>query len=382
MSIQRISGFPIIIIALLLSFTQCKQEEANNSPEIIGPYVQNMTPSEVTLCWSVLEGTSQIKIGDSIVQNVNQYSNHKSTVNRLKPNTTYSYDVLNDGTEKGKGSFTTFPNAIQPFHFAVLGDTRTRHNIHQQIVNRIIDEDPLFVLNTGDLVSQGNNMSDWEHFFRINDSLIRNVPYYTVLGNHEQDSENYYDFFSLPGNESYYFFSVGDALFIILDMEGPDYYTPRYLQGENREAFWNNISREYFEKEKEWLENILELNNDAGFIFVLFHPTYYSIKKSRVADAERRRAYWGDIFERQNVTAVLNGHDHYYHHAVNAGTHYIVTGGGGAPLYATDSIQPETVTYKKIEHYIRIDVGLDKAIMKAIDINGELIEEIIVDKRQ
>jgi len=248
-------------------------------------------------------------------------------------------------------------------------------------VNRIIDEEPLFVVNVGDLVSRGNSMQDWEHFFRINKELIRHVPYYPVLGNHEQDSDHYYRFFSLPGNERYYFFSVGDALFIILDMEGPDVDAPVYLEGESREKFWTHISRAYFEEEKKWLENILNLNEDAGYIFVFSHPTFYSIKSSRVAGAELRRAFWGDIFERHRVTAVLNGHDHYYHHAEHGGTHYIVTAGGGAPLYDTDAIQPETVKYQKIEHYMRIDVGTQDATLRAIDIEGNLIEEIVVTRR-
>ena len=379
MKFSRITLTSFVLI-LVLSFTQCTRNNRDSSPEIIGPYLQNMSEDEVTICWSVKEGTTLVMNGDSIIQSVTQYNHHKSIITRLKPGTTYNYDVLNDG--KGKGTFTTFPDSIRPFHFVVLGDTRTRHDFHQKIVNRIIDEDPLFVVNTGDLVSRGNSMEDWEHFFRINDKLIRNVPYFTVLGNHEQDSENYYNFFSLPGNESYYFFSVGDALFIILDMEGPDYNTPEYLQRETREAFWTNISRKYFEEEKEWLENILTLNDDAGYIYVFFHPTFYSIKASRVRGAELRREFWGDIFERHGVTAVLNGHDHYYHHAEHGGTHYIVTAGGGAPLYDTDAIQPETVKYKKIEHFMRIDVGLEKATMKAIDINGNLIEEIVVDKRK
>ena len=379
MNSRQIAGFSLVLI---LGFAQCSQEIPDVSPEFIGPYLQSMSEGEVTICWSTLEGTTQIRAGDSIVQNVNQYSNHKSIITRLEPGTTYNYDVLNDGSDRGRGSFTTFPVGSVPFHFAVLGDTRTRHDFHQKIVNRIIDENPLFVVNTGDLVSRGNSMDDWEHFFRINDKLIRHVPYFPVLGNHEQDSENYYNFFSLPGNERYYFFSVGDALFVMLDMEGPNYRAPGFLKGENVDAFWMNIGRKYFEREKEWLENILTLNNDAGYIFVFFHPAFYSIKASRVADAELRREFWGDIFERHSVTAVLNGHDHYYHHAEHGGTHYIVTAGGGAPLYDTDAIQPETVNYKKIEHFMRIDVGPEKTTMKAVDINGNLIEEITVDRRR
>ena len=98
-------------------------------------------------------------------------------------------------------------------------------------------------------------------------------------------------------------------------------------------------------------------------------------------EAEERRAFWGDIFERHGVNAVLNGHDHYYHHAIHGGTHYVVTAGGGAPLYDTDAIQPETVKYKKIEHFMRVDVGLESTKMTAIDINGETIEEIITERR-
>ena len=374
-----------IISVLIATIIQCAQHKPSDLPEpsaFIGPYLQSMSDEEVTICWSTLEGVTGILGGDSIIQEVSQYRHHKSIITRLEPNTTYSYDVLNDGTSRGQGTFTTFPDTIQPFHFTVLGDTRTRHDFHQRIVNRMIQEDPLFVVNTGDLVSKGNSMDDWEHFFRINDSLTRNVPYFTVLGNHEQNSENYFNFFSLPGNESYYFFSVGNALLLVLDMEGPDYSAPVYLEGEKVDLFWTNISKKYFEKEKEWLENILTLNEDAGYIFVFFHPTFYSIKASRVADAELRRAFWGDIFERHGVTAVLNGHDHYYHHAEHGGTHYIVTAGGGAPLYETDAIQPETVKYQKIEHFMRIDVGLTETTMKAIDINGNLIEEIVAKRRE
>jgi hypothetical protein len=373
------------LIIPLLIFSQCIPEKSQTDEkptEILGPYVQRMSAEEVTICWSTVAGETNIGNLDSTIQTVKQITNHQSIVTGLEANTTYSYDILNDGTSKGKGTFTTFPEKIEPFHFAVLGDTRTRHDVHQKIVNRIIPEKPLFVVNTGDMVSNGNNMSDWQHFFSINDQLMRNVPYYTVLGNHEHDSENYYDFFATPGSKAYYFFTVGDALFIMMDMEGPNYEAPEYMDDEAKDAFWANISIDYMKEEKRWLENLLTLNSDAGYIFVFFHPTFYSIKASRVAEAEARRAFWGDIFERHGVTAVFSGHDHYYEHAEHGGTQYIVTAGGGAPLYDTDAIQPETIKYKKIEHFMKVDVGLENTVMTAIDINGDIIEEIIVDKRK
>lgn len=369
----------IILFVLLSPFAGSK---IFAQQKIIGPYLQKMSDEEVTISWLTYEGETEIKKADKVEQDVSQYRHHQSIITGLEPKTTYTYDVLKDGTDRGKGSFTTFPKKAEPFRFVALGDTRSRHDVHQKIVNKIIKEDPLFVVNTGDLVADGNSMSDWEHFFDINDRLIRYTPYYTVLGNHEHNSDNYFNFFSLPGNESYYFYTVGDALFVVLDMEGEEIATPAYLKEKNEDEFWENISRDYFEKEKKWLENVLTLNKDAGYIFVFFHPTYYSIKSSRVAEAKLRREFWGDIFERHQVTAVLNGHDHYYHHAKHGGVDYIVTAGGGAPLYDIDAPQPETVMYKKIEHYMRIDVGEKQVILKAIDINGNLIEEIKVKRRR
>ena len=382
----------VLTTALLMGFGLfygCKttspvtESKSAETGTLIGPYLQNMTPHSVTIAWAVKTGSTQVKGKGSLFKmQVPRYNYHSTLITGLRPDSTYTYDILNDGTDHGKGTFRTFPGKTEPFHFCVLGDTRTRHNIHQQIVNRIIRENPLFVVNTGDLVANGNNISLWETFFQINKELIRNVPYYTVLGNHEKDAKNYYDFFDLPGNERYYFFTVGEALFVVLDMEGPDYETPEYLTPRDREIFWERISKPYFDKEKEWLENLLTINNDAGYIFVFFHPTWYSIKSSRVAEAARRRAYWGNIFERHHVQVVLNGHDHYYEHAFHGGTHYIVTAGGGAPLYNTDAIQPETIKYKKIEHYMSIDVGPEKATLKAIQLDGSILDEFSVTRRQ
>ncbi len=374
----------ILATGILSVATQSALFAQNGRKEkiILGPYLQRMTTKSVTIAWAVKTGKTEVKRKGGKGKSVSRYEYHTTIISGLAPGAEYTYDIFQDGTDAGKGTFTMFPGKIQPFHFCVLGDTRSRHDVHQQVVNRIIKEKPLFVVNTGDLVARGNNITDWEHFFGINKELIRNVPYYTVLGNHEQDSENYFNFFTLPGNERYYFFTVGDALFIVLDMEGPDYPTPKYLSSEGKEIFWKEIGKKYFDKEKEWLERLLTVNDEAGFIFVFFHPAWYSIKASRVEEAEQRRAYWGDIFERHHVQVVLNGHDHYYHHAEHGGTHYIVTAGGGAPLYNTDAIQPETVKYKKIEHYMRIDVGAGRAVLKAIQLNGKVIEKIVVPRRE
>lgn len=377
---MRLTGhFRLYLITIILG-TNILWAQSDNQIAF-GPYLQNMTYRSVTICWATLDGESEFITPDGKIQTIRQYKNHQMKIPRLKEKTVYTYDVLKNGSTEGTGSFKTFPRGIEPFSFVTLGDTRSRHDIHKTIVDSIMVLEPLFIVNTGDLVSNGDNINDWEKFFSVNQDLMRNTPYFPVLGNHENDSKYYYDFFDLPGNERYYQFSVGDALFLVLDSEGPDFQTPVYIKNENREAFWENYNLEYFKRQKKWVENILALHQDAGYIFVFFHKPLISIKKSRLEGTKLRREFWGDIFKRYGVQVILNGHDHHYHHAYSEGTHFVTTAGGGAGLYETDAPQPETVKFKKIEHFVSVEVGLEKATLRAIDINGEIIDAFTVSKR-
>jgi len=368
-----------LFLALYLSMLLFGQ---SNSPIAIGPYIQNVTDHSAVVCWSTLKSNSFTIEKSGIKRTIPQYENHEMILSSLKPNTEYSYDIGGQGVPEEMGTFTTFPEEIEPFQFAVLGDTRSRHDVHSKHVDRIIGKKPLFVLNTGDMVGNGLKIKHWETFFDVTKDLMKSIPYFPVLGNHEKDSPFYYDFFNLPNNERYYSFSVGDALFIALDLEGIEYQTPEYLKKEHKEYFWENHEIAYFKKQKEWLEHTLNLHDDAGFIFVYFHKPLMSVIKSRVGGAKMRRKFWGDIFERHGVQVVFSGHDHHYHHAMSGGTHYITTAGGGAGLYDIDALQPETVKAIKTEHFIFADVKKNSAILNVIDINGDQIDTISIDKRK
>ncbi len=347
----------------------------------IGPYIQQMGSNSAKICWSTFIGNTTITDPDGKTIDNREYQHHSIQLGRLESNTLYKYDVLNDGSDEGKGQFRTYPDEIEPFKFVVLGDTRSRHDVHTKIVNRIIEQEPMFVINTGDLVSNGRVIGDWEQFLKINREMMRNTPYYPVLGNHEKDSPYYYDFFDLPNNERYYYFNVGDALFIVLDSEGEEVSEPLYVSDENSDQFWKDKFENYFVTQKAWLEEVLTLHKKAGFIFVFQHKPLYGVKKSRLEEVEQNRKFYGDIFERHNVQVFMNGHDHHYHHAISNGVHYITTAGGGAGLYDVDAPQPETVKYNKIEHFILADINHDNAVLNVIDIDGNEIDKITVEKR-
>ncbi len=105
-----------------------------------------------------------------------------------------------------------------PFLFIVYGDTRTRHDVHQKIVDRIRADKPDFVLHTGDIVANGSNPDDWQRFFEIEKELLRDVPFYPTLGNHERNAPAYFKYFVFPNGDGHrYSFDWGSAHFAVID---------------------------------------------------------------------------------------------------------------------------------------------------------------------
>lgn len=356
---------------------------------LISPYLQNLQSDEITIMWeTVYPSYGKVLYGENDQFDMEVFENeipstmHEITLDGLKPGKTYNFVVESGDISSKKQKFTTKKTEIYPFNFVVLGDTRSRHDIHKKIVNGVIKENPLFVINTGDLVGDGKEKGEWKTFFSINKELMGSTPYYPVLGNHERNSKYYFDYFNLPNNESYYSFTVGDALFIILDSEGEEISDLSYTPNQDGEEFWRKNYGEYFSTQKKWLKNVLDLNKEVGFIFVFQHKPMYSVMNRRARDAERFRDIWGDIFEKHNVQAFINGHDHHYHHALKNNVHYITTAGGGAGLYNIDAPLPETVKLSKIEHFVHVKVSTNEAALHVIDIDGNEIDKIIVDKRK
>lgn len=359
-------------------FLSLTQVHAQN-PIAFGPYIQNVTDESAVICWSTFKSEVSIKSGDT-EQTKRLYDHHELPLTRLRAATEYDYDVLGDGSDYGKGTFKTFPSKIEPFHFVVYGDTRSDPKIHQQIVNLAMKEDPALIINTGDLVANGLEIADWEIFFDVNRELMKSVPYYPVLGNHEKNADYYYKFFNLPGHERYYEFFVGDVLFLMLDSEGSDFGKPEYVSDD--EYYWSNYQREYFEEQRAWVEKMLDLHKDAGYVFAFFHKPMISLISRRADGSKHQREFWGPTFEKHGIQAVICGHDHHYHRAESeSGLTMITSGGGGAGLYEIDLTSTETKVFEKVNHLIRVDIADDQATMKVIDLDGNIIDTFSIDKR-
>src|SRR5258708_3050515 len=232
-----------------------------------GPYVVNVGERSATII-RIVE-TGQITLGaepGKVEKSRPILRAEKATFNDLKPGTTYYYDTT--GTEQGKGSFKTAPHGSSSFQFVVYGDTRTRHDVHRQVIGAVLKHASAdLILHTGYLVANGADASLWPIFFDSERDLLRKVAFFPTLGNHERNHRSYYDFFDVSITP-YYSFNWGSSHFIVLDSD----ITSISANETAQEAFWSEQVR--------WLEEDLKKSQTADFRFVsTHHPPLTAVER-------------------------------------------------------------------------------------------------------
>jgi len=233
------------------------------------------------------------------------------------------------------------------FTFIAYGDTRSSDEssvspLHESIVNEYLQYDPELIIHTGDLVLSGGEAYQWP-LFEASISAVMDadpeIPFYCCVGNHEwytddwnvQDTDystylDYVDFSdeaeASGGTELYYSFDWQGMHFIMMntveEWDGDDYTCPT--------------------AQMDWLMN--DLAGNYEFIVLSFHNPMYSVRAERPdrwAQAESLRDTFQDVFIEYGVDLVFNGHDHQYYRTVRDEIYYVVTGGGGAPLYQIET---------------------------------------------
>jgi len=206
------------------------------------------------------------------------------------------------------------------------------------------------------------------------ESLTAVSAYVPVLGNHERNSNIYYQAFMLPEgggdfHRRWYSFDAGDVHFIILD---------------------SNISETtgLFDQQTKWLISDLEKSKDKKFKLVFFHHPFYTNTPNTEPTHEDK---WRWIFEKYGVNAVFSGHIHNYERFKKNGIQYVITGGGGAPLgFGLFSRNRRHLPWSVSEaagflHYVLAEVKENKIIftVKAVGeyVNGKIVpRKVILDR--
>ncbi len=308
-----------------------------------GPWLQQVTGEHAIVVWETQdEATVHVRYGTTPAMEERSADSgglhHEVRLDGLGVGTTIYYALYEEDEALTETcSFTSATGPETAFRFVVFGDNRSDAVAHGAVVNGILAEPGLaFVINSGDMVGSGEVESDWETFFDIEGELLAHMPDWPTIGNHEaHDGEvPIYDrLFALPtegtGTEHYYAFTFGNSRFLVLD--GHVEVEPWYQCLLQLKAYDECFTRAQDAFIADELERAVA-DPAIRHIFVTTHMGPYSSKEGRTGSSQMRA--WLPRFLQYGVDVVFSGHDHYYEHGVSGnGIDYVISGGGGAPLY-------------------------------------------------
>lgn len=304
---------------------------------------------------------------------------HTITLTDLEPGQPYYYEVTAtaSGSKQAKTDTLSFQTAAErgkAFTFVMIGDTQASPEVVKRVSDIAWSHRPNFVSIAGDLVTTGTNKAHWtHHFFPNMRPLISRVPLFPVLGNHEQNARQYYEYMNLPDPEYYYTYSYGDADFFVLDSEKP--------MGPGSEQYL-------------WLDNQLADSN-ARWKFIVHHRPAYSSEENDHGNAWLGPTTLGDLnprqmvplYEKYAVDIVFNGHLHVYERtfpiregeAVEHNGVIYMTIGGGLEDFAP--FNPWFGSKKASTHHLcYVEIVGGHLRLQAIDDRGRLFDTIEIRK--
>lgn len=209
------------------------------------------------------------------------------------------------------------------FKFILTGDTQRFYDELDDFVNQVNSESDIsFVIFDGDLVDFGLNREyEWiaSKFNRLN------IPYISILGNHDM---------------------LANGTLIFRKMFGPENFTFTY--NGTKFVCLNTNSREngfdHTVPDMSWLQNEMK-DTVSQNIFVVSHVPPFSVD----FDKDLETIYAKTLSSNPRTRASLNAHEHHYkmEQPYNDGLTYVVTGSGNLRDYILVSVSGEDVTIEQ-----------------------------------
>jgi hypothetical protein len=289
---------------------------------------------------------------------------HQVNVCGLSPGTRYHYRVGGDGAWSDVSSFSTAPAVDDPDRTVVIGvtgDSRNEPTILGRLLEDMTDRGVDFHLFSGDIVDLSFVQGEWDDWFDAVGRSFATAPFISANGNHDALALNYVTQIALPGNEQFFAFDYGPAHIVVLD----------------------DSARNYDEEQVAFLEADLPAvdRERTPWVIAMHHRPIWSF--SNHSSTARLQREWMPIYERHGVDLVLNGHDHNYQRMhplrggeivdATEGVVYVVTGGGGAPLYGLTDNERQAVTTQS-HHSLVLTVSTESIEGTAYGVDGTVLD--------
>jgi hypothetical protein len=369
-----------------------------------GPWMQHITPTSAVVRVEVdppapvtLEVGLSTAVGStdagagSVIESREVRALHTILVKGLEPGTRYPFTVRAHGAPR-YGAITTAPaeSSGEPFHFLVYGDNRSDDAAHAAVVRAMVSAASSFLVNTGDMVENGGSSTQWQTFFDIEAPLTRERPIFAVVGNHElvdNAGAEYVRYFGpaelpkvavapAPAITGMPLHDAGTAPLSLDQLSGT-------FRWSNARFFLVNGMVSYASgPTRAWLDKVLaESDAEAGLVWrivVVHHGLHSSgphggnklLQDANVAQALRAH----------NVDLVISGHDHIYERGFADGLSYLVSGGGGAPVYRVKKAEPTSRHYESVRHFVEASVSNVAIQFAATRPDGSTIERCALRK--
>ncbi len=385
--------FSRCVAVLLLVVLQAAAQAQDAAPFRVAPYLQFGTKHSMAILWETSEpATTRVEYGESrlgdTAPNLSQSivlpdtrTMHEVVIDGLKTETKYFWRVVSTtaaGTTitSEPSTFSTAVNDSTAFGFLLFGDTQNNPRVWGKVAELGWQERPNFGLIAGDLVERGGDIQNWlVDFFAPSNNLMKRVPLYPAIGNHENDHPYYYQYIHAPAPEYYYTFRYGNAEFFMIDT--------------NRDV--TEGSEQY-----QWLERDLAASDAMWKIAVQHHPQYSSEENDNGDTATVSSTYGTHarnlvpLYEVYGVDFSLFGHVHMYERTwpileggVNQqnGVIYINSGGAGGGLEGFAPTRSWFSAKVKSVHHFGYFVVHDKTIFfQAIDEEGRVFDSFQLEK--
>jgi acid phosphatase type 7 len=336
-----------------------------------GPYMQGVTASSAVICWvSQHPGSGVVEYGKTPELGCKETDprvrrRHVVALAALDPGSTYHYRVEGVGGSSS-GCFRTAPVGDDSrFSFAVVGDSGSGGKGQLAVAALLERLRPDLVLHTGDVVYPAGQERHYDRrFFAPYRNLIKTVPLFPVLGNHDVRKgngaaflENFHPPLGSPGStKRYYSFDWGNTHFVALDSEL--YHGDR---GSNPE------------EQRDFLERDLATTRKRWTVAFLHRSPYGS---SRHGGDEKVREDLEPLFVKHGVDLVFSGHDHVYERTVPiTGVTYVVSGGGGRRLYPAGNGEL-TASSVSAHHAVLVRVSGSRLLLETLEVGGKVVDRL------
>lgn len=270
-----------------------------------------------------------------------------------------------------------------PFRFVLIGDSGSGSASQRRVADRMWDwmqKNPFnLVLMLGDNIYGSTELTQGgdPRFFHSKFDVVyrrfqeRGVVFHAVIGNHDtqtnhgQGEIDDQKRFGILGKDAYYKFCSPDTFH---DGGRPlaDFF-----------ALNTELTGEKMTRQVAWLKNELD-KSKALWKFIFLHHPLYTIRGQR-APAVALRHSIEDSLRRNRVQFILAGHNHMYVRMKPVeGMLEVISGGGGRHL-AFPRMDPCAEISARRYHFAGVEVYPDKVRFTAIDQNGNVFDEKVVD---